>query len=386
MAAGRWGGRRVPAGTARAVWSSKSKGTPATWIRDRLDGLFTDEDFEGSFPSDGRPRLSLAVLALVSVLQFTENLTDWQAALAVSSRIDWKYCPEMDLDDAGFDHSVLSEFRDRLAEGDRADTLLRRHGRLPERRHEPAVEADPERRSPRISVLFSRKGCRTCPDRVECTGNSDGRGRHLTLMPQLQQIQTRVRAQQDTPAWKKRYAIRAGCEATVSETVHAHGLRHCRYKGLAKTHVQHVLTALGTNIVRFFAYDPTDDHPRPARRVSHLQRLCQQMSTRLDKITNSISSVKRARDLVPGEGRVPVSRGRGRLRVRRPGGFRGELRALPFVTALKPATAPGCCALGARSIGPCPAPLHVRSPSASATLGVRFERENYAVTLDTALP
>ncbi|MFD3843559.1 transposase, partial [Streptomyces sp. NPDC058642] len=32
-------------------------------------------------------------------------------------------------------------------------------------------------------------------------------------------------------------------EATVSETVHAHGLRHCRYRGTAKTHVQHVLTA-----------------------------------------------------------------------------------------------------------------------------------------------
>ncbi|MFE5371153.1 transposase [Streptomyces mirabilis] len=31
---------------------------------------------------------------------------------------------------------------------------------------------------------------------------------------------------------------------------HAHGLRHCRYRGLAKTHVQHVLTAAGTNIVR----------------------------------------------------------------------------------------------------------------------------------------
>ncbi len=68
-------------------------------------------------------------------------------------------------------------------------------------------------------------------------------------------------------------------EATVSETVHAHGLRHCRYKGLAKTHVQHVLTALGTNIVRLFAYDPPDDHPRPARRVSHLQRLCHRLNT-----------------------------------------------------------------------------------------------------------
>ena len=133
---------------------------------------------------------------------------------------------------------------------------------------------------PAISVLFSRKDCRPCPDRLECTGNADGRGRHLTLLPQpLQDIQTKTRGDQETPEWKKRYAIRAGCEATVSETVHAHGLRHCRYKGLAKTHVQHVLTAAGTNIIRLFAYDPPDEHPRPHRRISHLQRLCRQLAT-----------------------------------------------------------------------------------------------------------
>lgn len=62
-------------------------------------------------------------MALVCVLQLAENLTDRQAALAVSCRIDWKYCLGMSLDDTGFDHSVLSEFRDRLAEGDRADAL-----------------------------------------------------------------------------------------------------------------------------------------------------------------------------------------------------------------------------------------------------------------------
>ncbi|MEV7103999.1 transposase [Streptomyces atroolivaceus] len=60
-----------------------------------------------------------------------------------------------------------------------------------------------------------------------------------------------------SPPWKPtlgdghpRLAIRAGCEATVSETVHAHGLRNCRYRGMARTHVQHVLTAAGTNIIR----------------------------------------------------------------------------------------------------------------------------------------
>lgn len=95
------------------------------WIRDRLNGLFRDEDFADWFSGDGRPGLSPAVLALVSVLQFAENLTDRQAAIAVSCRIDWKYCLGMDLTEPGFDYSALSEFRVRIAEGDRADELLR---------------------------------------------------------------------------------------------------------------------------------------------------------------------------------------------------------------------------------------------------------------------
>ncbi|WP_076971126.1 transposase [Streptomyces sparsogenes] len=65
-----------------------------------------------------------------------------------------------------------------------------------------------------------------------------------------QKIRTQVRKDQKSSNWQRCYAIRAGCEATVSETVHAHGLRHCRYRGLAKTHVQHVLTAAGANIIR----------------------------------------------------------------------------------------------------------------------------------------
>jgi hypothetical protein len=69
-------GRRIPAETVQAARASNPKGTPAMWIRDRLDGLFTDEDFADRFLADGRRGLSPAVLALVSVLQFVENLTD----------------------------------------------------------------------------------------------------------------------------------------------------------------------------------------------------------------------------------------------------------------------------------------------------------------------
>lgn len=61
---------------------------------------------------------------MVSVLQYAENVSDRQAAEAVRCRLDWKYCLGLELDDPGFDFSVLSEFRDRMAQGDRADGLL----------------------------------------------------------------------------------------------------------------------------------------------------------------------------------------------------------------------------------------------------------------------
>jgi Transposase DDE domain len=56
----------------------------------------------------------------------------------------------------------------------------------------------------------------------------------------------------------------------------AHGLRRCRYHGMAKTHVQHVLTAAGTNIIRLSLHPPTERNPRPP---SHFHRLCQTPST-----------------------------------------------------------------------------------------------------------
>ncbi|WP_267145298.1 IS1182 family transposase [Plantactinospora alkalitolerans] len=571
MSIGRGSGSVVPVETARVAWAASPKGTPAMLMRDRLQDLFVDDDFSDWFPVDGRRGVSPARLALVSVLQYAEDLTDRQAARAVSCRIDWKYALGMELTEPGFDHSVLSEFRDRLAEGDRADRLLavmvdrlaeaglvrargrqrtdsthvlaavrrlsrvelvaetmraalealakldevwlagvmapdwaERYGRAARHERQPtgaaavrqyveqvgadgiallravygraaptggprvgAVEVlrrvwvqqywydesgqlrwreaklsrarksregttrrrsrgtttdddaeparvpwsrvevvsphDPQARfshkpgkvewvgykdhqtetcdqerpnlivhvvttpapeqdvnvveaihtalaeqritpadhyldsgyvtpetihrastayaitvvgpvrqdpraderpgfakedfhvdwqaetmtcpqgtvsprwkptvadgKPRLSVLFRRADCRACTARLQCTGNVDGKGRHLLLLPEpLQKIQTRARAVQQTPEWKRRYALRAGCEATVSETVHAHGLRHCRYRGLAKTHVQHVLTAAGTNIVRLTQHRP-NQRRRPRSRLQEL--------------------------------------------------------------------------------------------------------------------
>ncbi|HJY69313.1 MAG TPA: transposase, partial [Streptosporangiaceae bacterium] len=61
---------------------------------------------------------------MITVLQFTENLTGRQAADAVRGRLDWKYCLGLELDDEGFDFSVLSEFRSRLVAGGMEAALL----------------------------------------------------------------------------------------------------------------------------------------------------------------------------------------------------------------------------------------------------------------------
>jgi transposase len=85
-------------------------------MRDVLGSMHTDEDFQDLFPKEGQPAEAPWRLAVVTVLQFLEHLSDRQAADAVRGRIDWKYLLGLDLTDPGFDASVLSEFRSRLIE------------------------------------------------------------------------------------------------------------------------------------------------------------------------------------------------------------------------------------------------------------------------------
>jgi transposase len=114
----------VPAGTARVARSAFRKGAVAIRARDELGCWYDDEAFAGAYGARGAPGISPAQLAMVTVLQFTENLTDRQAADAVRGRLDWKYCLGLALEDDGFDFSVLSEFRSRLVAGSRELALL----------------------------------------------------------------------------------------------------------------------------------------------------------------------------------------------------------------------------------------------------------------------
>jgi transposase len=88
----------------------------AVQVRDRLGQWLRDEDFAAAFGDRGRPGWSPSRLALVTVLQRVEDLADRQAAEAVRTRIDWQYLLGLPLDDPGFDHTVLAEFRGKVAE------------------------------------------------------------------------------------------------------------------------------------------------------------------------------------------------------------------------------------------------------------------------------
>ncbi|WOT36774.1 IS1182 family transposase [Streptomyces coeruleorubidus] len=116
----------VPEETARVARAAFPKGSLAMRIRDELGELFLDADFAGLYPNRGKPAWAPGRLALVSVMQFAEGLSDRRAADAVRGRLDWKYLLGLELADPGFDHSVLTEFRDRLIAGDAGMQLLDR--------------------------------------------------------------------------------------------------------------------------------------------------------------------------------------------------------------------------------------------------------------------
>lgn len=113
----------IPHETLQVARAAFPKGNVYMGMRDELGEIYQDQAFAELFPSRGQPAESPARLALVTVMQFAEGLSDRQAADAVRSRIDWKYALGLSLTDSGFDASVLSEFRKRLLTGD-AEQLL----------------------------------------------------------------------------------------------------------------------------------------------------------------------------------------------------------------------------------------------------------------------
>uniref|UniRef100_UPI0004A427B1 transposase n=2 Tax=Rhizobium favelukesii TaxID=348824 RepID=UPI0004A427B1 len=114
----------VPEDTRHIAWAAFPKGNIYLRMRDEIGPIFDNLMFAPLFPARGQPAESPWRLALITVMQFVEGLSDRQAADAVRSRIDWKYALSLELIDPGFDASVLCEFRARLVDGGTGPALL----------------------------------------------------------------------------------------------------------------------------------------------------------------------------------------------------------------------------------------------------------------------
>jgi transposase len=114
----------IPEETRQLVERLSPKGTMVTQLRDALGPIYSDESFAHLFPTRGRPAEAPWRLALVTVLQAVEGLTDRQAAEYVRTRVDWLYALALPLSDPGFDYSILSDFRARLLSAQAQDLIL----------------------------------------------------------------------------------------------------------------------------------------------------------------------------------------------------------------------------------------------------------------------
>ncbi|MFE4515701.1 transposase [Kitasatospora sp. NPDC056783] len=119
-----------------------------------------------------------------------------------------------------------------------------------------------------IVVRFDEADCHPCPGRTACT-TAKRWGRRLTLRPRaLHELAQANHDAQNDQAWQAKYALRAGVEGTVRQALAVTGSRRTRYRGLAKTHLEHVYSAVALNLIRLDAW--WNDKPLDHTRTSHL--------------------------------------------------------------------------------------------------------------------
>jgi transposase len=115
----------VPEATAAAVKAAFPKGNLYVELRTELGAIYHDDLFAGFYAEQGHPvEVPPWRLALVTLMQYIEGLTDRQAADAVRRCIDWKYALSLELTDAGFDFTLLHDFRQRLLTHNGAQRML----------------------------------------------------------------------------------------------------------------------------------------------------------------------------------------------------------------------------------------------------------------------
>jgi transposase len=116
--------------------------------------------------------------------------------------------------------------------------------------------AQTQSRRPVVKIKFRQADCEVCPTRDRCTRTTKNRRRTLTVLaPQAHyEAQQIARRRQATADFKDRHAIRAGVEGTMSQATVALDGRRSRYRGMEKTHFQHVAIATAINLLRAVAW------------------------------------------------------------------------------------------------------------------------------------
>lgn len=126
---------------------------------------------------------------------------------------------------------------------------------------------------PVIRIRFDGATCRACPTRSACT-SAQTAPRQLTVRTQAhhEAIQA-ARQRQETPEFKAQYALRAGVESSLSQGLRRFDLRRSRYLGLARTHLQQLLTATAMNVVRVIAWLRGEPLGERRRQFGHFAQL-----------------------------------------------------------------------------------------------------------------
>ena len=187
----------VPEETIRVARAAFPKGSLCLCIADELGSIYTNDQFTALFPRRGKHAEAPGRLALATVLQFVEGLSDRQAADAVRGRIDWKYALGLSLIDPGFDHTVLSEFRSRLIDGGAERLLL--DTLLQHLRDRGLVKARGRQRTNSTHVLAAVRGL----NRLERVGETVRAALNELAVVAPDWLQALA-----PPAWYKRYSRR----------------------------------------------------------------------------------------------------------------------------------------------------------------------------------
>lgn len=187
----------IPAATARVAHAAFPDGNLVMRLRDEFYSLYCDQHFADRFPTRGQPAACPWRLAVVTILQFLEGLTDRQAADAVRRCLDWKYLLGLELTDPGFHFTVLTGLRTRLVAGHAEQRLLTVMLDLLQQRG--LLKARGRQRTDSTHVLA---GVRTM-NRLELVGETVRGALNRLAVVDPDWLRARV-----PPAWFERYSVR----------------------------------------------------------------------------------------------------------------------------------------------------------------------------------